>query len=154
MNDKNNILIGMIVAPHGIRGQVRVQTYTEKASDLNTLSVVCSAFKTNAFHYVRQVSSSVIIAKIDGIDNRNDAENLRGTKLFITRDSLPELPDGQYYQTDLIGLPVYKNTELIGTVDCIHNFGAGDILELDNGDMLAFSMVNVDEKNKKIFVEQ
>lgn len=153
MSEKNKILVGKIVAPQGIRGEVRVQTYTAVPTDLRDLSVFCSRFGAGAFHFVRAIPvSSVIVARIDGIDNRNDAELLRGTELFINRDELPALADGEYYQADLIGMHVIRDGTEIGIVDDIQNYGAGDILELDNGEMVAFRGADVDLIKKIITV--
>ena len=107
------------------------------------------------FHFVRRLNptSSVVIAKIDGVADRNSAEMLRGIELFINRDELPELKDGEYYQADLIGMRVIRDGVLLGVVDNIQNYGAGDILELDNGEMLAFSNVDIKATEKTIYVK-
>ena len=153
MTEKNKILVGKIVAPQGIRGEFRLQTYTAVSAALCDLSVFCSRFGAGAFHFVRAIpASSVIVARIDGIDNRNDAELLRGTELFINRDELPALADGEYYQADLIGMHVIRDGTEIGIVDDIQNYGAGDILELDNGEMVAFRGADVDLIKKIITV--
>jgi 16S rRNA processing protein RimM len=97
-------------------------------------------------------NSTVIIAKIHGIDDRNKAETLRGTELYIERDTLPDLKESEYYQADLIGFDVVRHGEKIGVVDCFQNYGAGDIIELDNGNMVSFIGADVDMKNKIIRV--
>ena len=146
MKDNKNILVGKIVAPQGIRGEVRVQTFTAKSDDFKKLSVFGDNIASDKIHFVRSVPhTNVIIAQIDGIIDRNMAETLRGTSLFISRDDLPELKqNGEYYQSDLIGFAVEKDGKIIGHVDCFQNFGAGDIIELDNGDMVSFIGANVD----------
>lgn len=153
MANVKKILVGKIVAPQGIRGEVRVQTYTQTPSDFKTLNVHSPKLKDDTFHFVRQLNptSSVIIAKIDGVNDRNSAELLRGIELFINRDELPELKDGEYYQADLIGMRVVRDGITIGRVDNIQNYGAGDIIELDNGEMIAFDSVDVDLKNETIY---
>ena len=105
MADNQQILVGKIVAPQGIRGEVRIQTFTEKPSDFQNLAVFGKGIEPRALHFVRAVpNTNVIIAKIDGIADRNMAETLRGTELFINRDSLPKPGDNEYYQADLIGM--------------------------------------------------
>ena len=149
MSDNKQILVGKIVAPQGIRGEVRVQTYTENPTDMKQLTIHSPRLSDGAFHFVRAIpSSSVIIARIDGINNRNAADLLRGVELFINRDDLPRLPDGEYYHTDLIGMRVVRDGVQIGVVDNVQNYGGGDILELDNGDLIAFNGVDVDIENK------
>lgn len=154
MSDRKQILVGKIVAPQGIRGEVRVQTYTARATDLRDLSVHSLRFADGAFHFVRAVPhSTVIIARVDGVNNRNDAELLRGVDLFIYRDELPPSDDGEYYQADLIGMSVMRDGVKIGIVSGFQNFGAGDIIELDNGDMVSFVGATVDMKNNVILVK-
>lgn len=152
MSDNKQILVGKIVAPQGIRGEVRVQTYTENPTDMKQLTIHSPRLSDGAFHFVRAIpSSSVIIARIDGINNRNAADLLRGVELFINRDDLPRLPDGEYYHTDLIGMRAVRDGVQIGVVDNVQNYGGGDILELDNGDLIAFNSVDVDIENKTIY---
>lgn len=155
MADNKNILVGKIVAPQGIRGELRVQTFTEKPTDFKVLSVFGNDIIASRFHFVRPVpNSNVIIARIDGVDNRNIAETLRGTELFISRDDLPELKkDGEYYQSDLIGFTVIRGGNVLGTLVCFQNFGAGDIMELDNGDMVSFRGANIDFERDVITIE-
>ena len=138
-NNNTHILVGKIVAPQGIRGDVRVQTYSEKPIDFQKFKVQSAKFKETDFRFIRAVPNScVIIAHINGFDDRNAAENLRGVELFIKRDTLPELKTNEYYQADLIGFSVIRDGKKIGTVAGFQNFGAGDIIELDNGDYVSF----------------
>ena len=153
MADNKKILVGKIVAPQGIRGELRVNTYTANPTDMRDLRVMSSHFADGAFHFVRVVpSSSVIIARVDGVNDRNAAESLRGTELFINRDDLPQLGPGEYYQADLVGMRVMRNGTQIGVVDNVQNYGGGDILELDSGDLIAFNSVDVDTENKTIYI--
>lgn len=141
----NKILVGKIVAPQGIRGEVRIQTYSDAPSDFKKFAVISDKFAPDDFKFVRAVpNSTVIIAKIRGVDDRNAAEMLRGTQLFIGRGDLPELKENEYYQTDLIGMSVNQRGNIIGRVSCVQNYGAGDILELENGDMVSFVGAKVD----------
>ena len=153
MIEHKKILVGKIVAPQGIRGEVRVQTFTDTPADFQKLNVKSSKFNDGDFKFVRAVpNSTVIIAKVNGINDRNTAETLRGTELFIERDTLPDLKENEYYQADLIGFEVVRNEQKIGIVDCFQNYGAGDIIELDNGDMVSFIGADVDIQNKIIKV--
>jgi 16S rRNA processing protein RimM len=153
MIEHKKILVGKIVAPQGIRGEVRVQTFTDTPADFQKLNVKSSKFNDGDFKFVRAVpNSTVIIGKITGIDDRNTAETLRGTELFIERDTLPDLKENEYYQADLIGFDVVRHGKKIGVVDCFQNYGAGDIIELDNGDMVSFIGADVDIQNKIIKV--
>lgn len=149
----NKILVGKIVAPQGIRGEVRIQTYSDAPSDFKKFKIISDKFVSDDFKFVRTVpNSTVIIAKIRGVDDRNAAEMLRGTQLFIGRGDLPELKENEYYQTDLIGMNVNQRGNIIGRVSCVQNYGAGDILELENGDMVSFVGAKVDFDTGVIYI--
>lgn len=153
MTETKKILVGKIVAPQGIRGEVRVQSFAEKTTDFKNFEIQSANFKGDDFKFVRAVpNSNVVIAKIRGVDDRNMAESLRGTELFISRDALPDLGTDEFYQADLIGFDVFRNQQKIGTVDGFQNYGAGDIIELDNGKMVSFVGANVDKENKRIYL--
>ena len=152
MEDNKKILIGKIVAPQGIRGEIRVQSFANKPEDFKNFRIICNKCESNKFHFVRAIKQDVVIAKIDGVDDRNAAETLRGTELFVLRDDLPKLQDNEYYQSDLIGFDVIRGGIKIGVVDCFQNYGAGDIIELDNGEMVSFKNADVDIQNKTIKV--
>lgn len=152
MSENNKILVGKIVAPQGIRGEFRAQSFAEQPTDFKHFHIICDKFESNQFHFIRVLKQNVIIAKIDGIDDRNTVETLRGAELFILRDDLPKLKNGEYYQTDLIGFDVICDGVKIGTVDGFQNFGGGDIIEMENGEMVSFVGATVDIKNKTIVV--
>lgn len=154
MMEHKKILVGKIVAPQGIRGEVRVQTFTDTPADFQKLDVRSSKFNSGDFKFVRIVpNSTVIIAKIRGVDDRNNAETLRGTELYIERSALPDLKENEFYQADLIGFDVVRDGKKIGIVDCFQNYGAGDIIELDNGEMVSFIGADVDIQNKVIYIQ-
>ena len=154
MNNDKKILVGKIVAFQGVRGDVRIQTYTAAPADFRDLKILSDKFVTEDFKFVRALpNTNVIIAHINGFEDRTSAEVLRGTELFINRNALPDAKDGEYYQTDLIGFDVVRDGKKIGSVDGFQNFGAGDIIELDNGEMVAFRGTNVDLDKKIIFVK-
>ena len=152
MNKENKILVGKIVAPQGIRGECRIQTYSANPTDFKKFHIISTKFNSDQFHFLRVLKSNLIIAKIDGFNDRNAIETLRGTELFISRSELPQLKDNEFYQSDLIGFAVVRDNQKIGTVDGFQNFGAGDIIELDNGDMVSFIGANVDLETKTIKV--
>jgi 16S rRNA processing protein RimM len=146
MSELNKILVGKIVGAQGLRGEVRVQTFTQNPIDFRDLKV-----NDLDLTFIRALPNSpVIIAKVANVNDRNAAESLRGTELFINRDALPVLSDGEFYHADLIGSRLRGNDEFIGKVIALHNFGAGDILELDNGEMISFAGAKVDLENKVI----
>ena len=153
MQDVAKILVGKIVAPQGIRGEFRVQSFAEKPDDFKSFHIICDKCESKDFHFVRVLKQNVIIAKIDGTDDRTAAETLRGTELFVLREDLPKLKSNEYYQSDLIGFDVIRDDVKIGIVAGFQNFGAGDIIELDNDEMVSFVGADVDINNKKIVVK-
>ena len=152
MSENNKILVGKIVAPQGIRGECRVQSFAEKPEDFKNFHIICDKYESNSFHFVRVLKQNIIIAKIDGVNDRNTVETLRGTALYISRDELPELKKDEYYQSDLIGFDVIQDGKKIGVVDSFQNFGAGDIIELDNGNMVSFKGASVDTEHRTVVV--
>ncbi len=155
MTGGNKILVGKIVAPQGVRGEVRVQTYTAHPMDLQKMQIHSNRFAVGDFSVVRRLNptSEVIVARVRGFDDRTAVEALRGTELYVERGALPVLKDdGEYYQADLIGFTVMRGDAVLGILDGFQNFGAGDIMELSNGDMVSFIGADVDMENKIIRV--
>ena len=155
MDTNDKILVGKIVAPQGLRGEFRIQSFSNNPNDFRTFRVISDRFIPEQFHFIRVHSqkSGLVIAKIDTVSDRTGAENLRGTELFIMRSDLPELKQNEFYQHDLIGFTVIQDGKKIGVVSGFQNFGAGDIIELDNGEMVSFVGALVDTKNKTITVQ-
>ncbi len=155
MDENKKILVGKIVAPQGVKGEVRVQTYSQLPSDFKNFKIISDKFLSENFHFVRSLNngSNVIIARIDNVIDRNQAELLRGTELFIYRNNLPQPNKDEFYQFDLIGFSVIRDNNKLGTVDGFQNFGAGDIIELDNGNMVSFIGADVDFDNQIIYVK-
>lgn len=130
---EKRVCLGKIVAAHGIRGEVKVRSYTQNASDIDRYGELENRDGTRRFK-IKSVGMAKenVRVKIDGVCDRNAAEALIGTELYVGREVLPELPEEEFYKTDLIGLKVCLRTpeNEIGTVEGFCNFGAGDILEI------------------------
>lgn len=154
MNKDKKILVGKIVAFQGVRGDVRVQTFTQNPADFKNLVVFGEKIAADDFKFVRVVpNSSVIIAHIRGFEDRTSAEVLRGTELFVDRGTLPDLTSNEYYQADLIGFTVIQDGQKVGVISGFQNFGAGDIIETDGGNMYSFKGADVDAENKTVTVK-
>lgn len=126
------ICVARIGAAHGVRGEVRLWPFTEDPMaviDYGTLSTKDGA---RQFEVVRaRIAKDHLVAVLKGITTREDAERINGLELYIDRDKLPETEEGEYYHADLIGLrAVDRAGGAIGRVFAIHNFGAGDIIEI------------------------
>ncbi|MDA1100548.1 MAG: ribosome maturation factor RimM [Proteobacteria bacterium] len=132
MSDER-LLLGEIVAAHGIRGLVKVRCYTEAPADIVSYGPLRDGAGTVVNLSVRGPAKGGVLAAVPGVNDRNGAEALKGTKLFVARDVLPTLPSGgeEYYYADLIGLTAeLVDGTAFGTVKAMHDFGAGDVLEL------------------------
>ena len=126
------ICVARIGAAHGVRGEVRLWPFTEDPMaviDYGTLSTKDGA---RQFEVVRaRIAKDHLVAVLKGITTREDAERINGLELYIDRDKLPETEEGEYYHADLIGLrAVDPAGGAIGRVFAIHNFCAGDIIEI------------------------
>ena len=126
------ICVARIGAAHGVRGAVRLWTFTEDpfaVKDYGPLSTKDGARQFEVTH-VREAKDH-LVATLKGIATREDAERLNGLELYIAREKLPETDEGEYYHADLIGLAaVNAANEPLGRVTAIHNFGAGDLIEI------------------------
>ncbi len=126
------LCLGIIVAPHGVRGDVRIRTFTERAGDIVRYGPLSDESGKRVYD-IRPIApvKGGIRARIAGVGDRNAAEALRGTRLYVDRDSLPSVGDDEFYHADLIGLDA-RNTdgETVGRVQAVFDFGAGDMLEV------------------------
>jgi len=126
------ILLGIVGAPHGVRGEVRVKSYTADPLDLRAYGPLWSA-EGRRFDIVSlRPAKEVVVVRFAGIDDRTAAEALNGVRLHVDRDRLPPPEDDDdFLQADLIGLAAETAAgEALGRVIAVHNFGAGDTLEV------------------------
>lgn len=128
---ERRILLGRIAAAHGVRGEVLIKTFTERQQDIAAYGPLDDgAGRTFKLEVVR-VTSKGVVAAVAGIGDRNAAEGLKGTPLYVDRSRLPAPDDGQFYYADLIGLAaVDPEGRALGEVVAVHNHGAGHILEV------------------------
>lgn len=125
------ILLGVISAAHGIRGDVLIKPYTEKPENLAKLRVTDSDGNVVAIKIIRNNKKNELICRIADCTDRNQAEDLKGTKLYCGREDLPEIAEEEFYIEDLRGLDVLdENEKTIGTISDVVNYGAGDIIEI------------------------
>ena len=126
------VCVARIGAAHGVRGAVKLWTFTEDplaVRDYGPLTTKDGARQFEVTH-VREAKDH-LVATLKGVTTRDDAERLNGLELYVPRDRLPETDADEYYHADLIGLAaVNAADEPLGRVVAIHNFGAGDIIEI------------------------
>jgi len=126
------ICVARIGAAHGVRGAVKLWTFTEDPLAVQSYGPLMTRDGARSFEIANvRAAKDHLVATFKGVATRNDAEKLNGIELYIPREKLPETDDGEYYYADLIGLAaVDAANEPIGRVIAIHNFGAGDIIEI------------------------
>ncbi len=128
------VLVGRFGAPQGVRGEVRVQSYTGdplRIGDYGPLTDALCA-RTFAFERLRALKDDVLVVKVKGVDAREAAAGLTGAEIFVRRDRLPEPSQDEFYYDDLVGLDAVTPAGApIGRVAAVANYGAGDILEID-----------------------
>jgi 16S rRNA processing protein RimM len=144
------ILVGRFGAPHGIRGEVRLQSFTQDPSAIRKLSPLTDASGQRTFSLtaLKPLRDAILIAQVSGISDRNGAETLKHVELYVDRAKFPKAAKDEFYLSDLIGLAAFlASGELAGSVLNVLNFGAGDILEIkpEAGDtlLIPFTLANV-----------
>ena len=127
-----HICIARIGAPHGVRGAVKLWTFTEDPFAVQAYGPLVTKDGARSFEVeTAREAKGHLVATLKGIATREDAERLNGIELYIAREKLSETDDDEYYHADLIGLAAVNTAdEPIGRVLAIHNFGAGDIIEI------------------------
>ncbi len=121
----------MIVGVKGLKGEVRVKSFTEAPEDVAAYGPLKASDGRTFDLSVVNVLEDVVIAKVAGVSDRTAAEALKGLELFIDRAVLPKTEGDTYYHADLIGLAVETaEGEKVGKVSAFHNFGAGDVMEV------------------------
>jgi len=141
------ILVGVVGAPHGVRGEVRVKPFTAEPLALQSYGPLESEDGRRTFSVLSaRLQGGMAVVKFDGVTDRDHAAALTGTALFVPRARLPEPGEGEYYQADLIGLDAEDAAgNRIGTVAAIDNFGAGDLLEIARPDAPSFHIPFTDD---------
>ena len=131
---QKRICLGQIGKANGIQGHVRVKPFTSEPEALSDYGKLEDESGNTAFKVasLRVIKDGMLVVKFKGTNDRNAAEALNGTKLYIDRDKLPEIDDeDDFYVEDLLGLKVVTSKgDAFGTVQNIENFGAGDLVEI------------------------
>jgi len=126
------VCVARIGAAHGVRGAVKLWTFTEDPLAVQSYGPLMTKDGARQFEIANvRAAKDHLVATFKGIATRNDAEKLNGIELYVPRHRLPATDDDEYYHADLIGLAaVSAADEPLGRVVAIHNFGAGDIIEI------------------------
>jgi 16S rRNA processing protein RimM len=128
----SQICVARIGAAHGVRGAVKLWTFTEDPLAVKRYGPLVTKDGTRQFEvaHVRE-AKGYLVATLSGVATREEAERLNGLELYVAREKLPATSEDEYYHADLIGLAAVDAAgEPVGRVIAIHNFGAGDIIEI------------------------
>jgi 16S rRNA processing protein RimM len=127
------VCLGHVAGAHGIRGEVRIRTFTETPEAIADYGPVQDKGGSRTLVILSaRPGKTGAIARIEGVASREAAEALKGTELWVDRAALPDQDDEEsYYHADLIGLvAISADGAALGQVVAVHNFGAGDLLEV------------------------
>jgi len=128
----NTVTLAAVAGAHGVTGEVRLKLFTDDVGSLKRHK----SFNNGALTLksIRPHKGGAI-ARFSEINDRNGAEALRSTVLQVAREALPTLAEGEYYFSDLIGLPCFSTTgEALGMCVAVENFGASDVIEIERPD--------------------
>lgn len=130
--DDSLLLLGEIGAAVGLRGELRLRSYTEDPAAIAGYGPLATDRPGQSLTIQNlRPGPKMLVAKFKGVNDRSAAEALTGTRLYIDRERLPESGADEWYYADLIGLAAIDGTGApLGTVVAVHNFGAGDLIEL------------------------
>jgi 16S rRNA processing protein RimM len=131
---ERQVTLAAIAGAHGIGGEVRLKLFAQSADSIARHGAVTVGGRILTLKSVKANSGGAIVRFAEILD-RNAAEALRGTLLTVPRSALPPLGEGEYYHSDIIGLPCETEAgEPLGSVVAIEDFGAGDVIEIEKPD--------------------
>lgn len=147
---KDRICVGAIAGSFGVKGEVRLKSFCAEPEAIDTYGPLSSEDGSASWEVrVTRPVKNGFAARLSGVRSKEAADALRGTRLYAPREKLPDLPDDEYYHTDLIGLTVFDTGGVeLGRVKAVLNHGAGDLLEIAvKGEkqpvLLPFTVANV-----------
>lgn len=129
----DRICIGAVAGAFGVRGELRLKSFTATPEDIATYGDAETEDGNTRFiiTLTGQMTKGALIARLSGVTTKEQADALKGVRLYVDRTRLPSLPDDEYYHADLIGLEVFDTGgALLGHVKSVLNHGASDILEI------------------------
>jgi 16S rRNA processing protein RimM len=147
MSNASRIVLGRITGAQGIKGEVKLQSFTDDPLDITSYGPLDGSNGRQLTIKSVKPYKNMLLARFDGVDDRNAAEALKGVELSLSRDRLPEPGEDEVYHADLIGLAAHDvSGRLVGEVVAVLDFGAGELLELKLPDQKSTVLVpfNVD----------
>lgn len=150
-HQQRRICLGAVAAAHGVRGEVKIKTFTEAPEAVAAYGPVeTEDGRRLTLTVVRTLKDGLVLARAQEIKTREGAEALKGARLYVGRERLPAPGADEFYHEDLVGLAAFDDAGApFGMVSAVYNFGAGDIIELkgvpgaDGVRLVAFTRENV-----------
>jgi 16S rRNA processing protein RimM len=131
---ENMVCVGAIAGAFGVRGEARIKSFCAEPDAIGDYGPLSSEAGQSYDVKITRPVKGGFAARLSGVPTREAAESLKGTKLYAPRERLPALPEDEFYHTDLIGLEVVDTGgAALGKVRAIHDFGAGDVLDIVGG---------------------
>ncbi len=133
----DRVCVGAIIGAFGVKGEVRLKSFCADPGSIASYGPVATedGSRKLTMHLTQPVKSG-FVARIDGVRSKEDADAMRGMRLYLDRAALPDLPDDEFYHADLIGLEVYDTGgALLGRIKAVLNHGATDLLEVTAPDL-------------------
>lgn len=130
---KGAVLLGRFGAAHGVRGEIRLQSFTADPAAIATYGPLFDESGARRFviSSLRSLGKDIFVARVEGVADRNGAEALTGAELYLPREALPQPEEDEFYLADLEGLRAETvDGATLGRVIGVRNFGAGDLLEI------------------------
>jgi len=159
----DRVCVAQIGAPHGIRGDVKLHAFTEDPMAVTRYGPLEAEDRLRRFEILAvRPAKGGLVARFAGIEDRDAAQRIGNVRLFVPRERLPALNDDEtFYHADLIGLAAFgPDGAELGTVAAVHDFGAGDLLELKRGSgpsaLVPFTKVHVpvvDVASRRVIVD-
>jgi 16S rRNA processing protein RimM len=133
---EQRVLVGAVIGAHGIKGEAKVKTFTADPRAFGAYGPVATGTgRVLRIVSLRPLKDADVIVTFAGVSDRTSAENLKGAELYVARSALPAPETGEFYHADLVGLAVEDDSGAeIGRVRGVQNFGAGDLIEIEDAD--------------------
>lgn len=153
--------LGYIAGVFGVRGEVRLHLHNPESSLFDApLEVTLS--KDGVARVARitlrtGASGGKLVARIDGVEDRNAAEELKGSTLAVPESMLPELDEGEYYLSEVVGMDVYEGDVRVGEVIAVHSTGPVEVFELDGERYLPSTrdrLLGIDRERRRILIAE
>jgi 16S rRNA processing protein RimM len=149
--NNNRVCLGAFAGAHGVKGEAKVKTFTESPENIAAYGAVETegGARTFTFKVVKVLKDDIVLVRAPEIASREDAESLKGVRLYVERAALPSPEEDEFYLDDLVGLKACdENGAPMGVIKAVFNFGAGDLLELaDIPDVKGVRLVSFTREN-------